>query len=90
MGRDDGASSAKAESSRYFGAGQEGDMAFVRGNRALRDHAENVHLFEQEPEELRYFGQGVVAGWNLQDRQGEVDLRVNGCGRSLAPRLVPA
>jgi 5-methylcytosine-specific restriction protein A len=22
----------------YFGAGQEGDMEFVRGNRALRDH----------------------------------------------------
>jgi len=54
----------------YFGAGQEGDMEFVRGNLALRDHAEtgeDVHLFEQEPEGLRYYGQMVVAGWNWQD-----------------------
>ncbi len=44
----------------YFGAGQEGDMEFVRGNLALRDHAENgedIHLFEQEPGGLRYQGQ---------------------------------
>jgi hypothetical protein len=35
-------------------------MEFVRGNRALRDHAdagEDVHLFEQETGGLRYFGQ---------------------------------
>jgi hypothetical protein len=35
---------------------KEGDMAFVRGNRALRDHAEDgedVHLFEQERDGLR-------------------------------------
>jgi 5-methylcytosine-specific restriction protein A len=61
----------------YFGAGQEGPMEFVRGNRALRDQAENgedVHLFEQEREGLRYFGQVVVAGWNwvddVPDRKG--------------------
>ena len=44
-------------------------MHFVRGNLALRDHAENgedVHLFEQEPAGLRYVGQVVVAGWNWQ------------------------
>jgi 5-methylcytosine-specific restriction protein A len=37
---------------------------------ALRDHADNgedVHLFEQEPDGLRYYGQMVVAGWNWQD-----------------------
>jgi 5-methylcytosine-specific restriction protein A len=54
----------------HFGAGQEGDMDFVRGNLALRDHAangEDVHLFEQEPEGLRYYGQMVGAGWNWQD-----------------------
>ena len=45
-------------------------MQFVRGNLALRDHAENgedVHLFEQEAGGLRYVGQVVVAGWNWQD-----------------------
>lgn len=54
----------------YFGAGQEGDMEFARGNLALRDHAENgedVHLFEQEPGGLRYVGQFVSAGWNWRD-----------------------
>jgi 5-methylcytosine-specific restriction protein A len=54
----------------YFGAGQEGDMEFVRGNLALRDHAENgedIHLFEQESGGLRYVGQFVAAGWNWQD-----------------------
>lgn len=54
----------------YFGAGQEGPMEFVRGNLALRDHAENgedVHLFEQEAAGLRYKGQYVVAGWTWQD-----------------------
>lgn len=54
----------------YFGAGQRGDMLFRSGNKALRDHAENgedVHLFEQEPGGLRYYGQMVVAGWNWQD-----------------------
>jgi len=63
----------------YYGAGQEGDMSFVRGNLALRDHAttgEDVHLFEQEPEGLRYHGQMVVAGWNWQedvpDRNGNL------------------
>jgi 5-methylcytosine-specific restriction protein A len=54
----------------YFGAGQEGDMQFARGNLALRDHAENgedVHLFEQGPDGLRYRGQMVVGDWNWRD-----------------------
>lgn len=54
----------------YFGAGQEGDMEFVRGNLALRDHAENgedVHLFEQDSSGLRYLGQFVCAGWDWRD-----------------------
>jgi 5-methylcytosine-specific restriction protein A len=54
----------------YFGAGREGDMEFVRGNRALRDHAgngEDVHLFEDDPGGLRYYGQMVVAGWDWKD-----------------------
>jgi 5-methylcytosine-specific restriction protein A len=54
----------------YYGAGQEGPMEFVRGNLALRDHAENgedVHVFDQEPDGLRYRGQMVVADWNWKD-----------------------
>src|SRR5688572_19256273 len=37
---------------RYFGEGQEGDMRFIRGNRAIRDHAadgKELHLFEKLP-----------------------------------------
>jgi 5-methylcytosine-specific restriction protein A len=54
----------------HFGAAQEGDMRFVRGNLALRDHAQNgedIHLFEQEPGGLRYYGQMVLGGWNWKD-----------------------
>jgi 5-methylcytosine-specific restriction protein A len=72
----------------YFGAGQEGDMEFVRGNLALRDHAENgedVHLFEQEPDGLRYYGQMVVAGWNWQ---GDVPDRNNNPRRAIVFDLV--
>ncbi len=61
----------------YIGAGQVGDMEFVRGNLALRDHAdagEDLHLFEQVAGGLRYVGQFVCAGYdereNVPDRNG--------------------
>jgi 5-methylcytosine-specific restriction protein A len=74
----------------YYGAGQVGDMEFVRGNLALRDHSENgedVHLFEQvQPSGLRYVGQVVCAGYyerdDVPDRNG--DLR-----HALVFELVP-
>jgi 5-methylcytosine-specific restriction protein A len=40
----------------YTGEGQQGDMEFLRGNRAIRDHAKNgkeLHLF-------KYIGRGTV------------------------------
>src|SRR5688572_12432677 len=50
----------------YFGQGQEGDMQFGRGNKALRDHQKNgkdLHVFSQTtPGYLRYEGQFVCAG----------------------------
>jgi 5-methylcytosine-specific restriction protein A len=57
----------------YFGEGQIGDMKFVKGNLALRDHAgngEDVHLFEEVPEKsgyLRYKGQMVCTGYEWVD-----------------------
>lgn len=54
----------------YYGAGQVGDMEWVRGNLAIRDHAENgedVHLFEQVSDGLRYEGQMVCAGYYERD-----------------------
>jgi 5-methylcytosine-specific restriction protein A len=73
----------------YFGAGQEGDMEFVRGNLALRDHAQNgedVHVFEQEPAGIRYVGQFVSAGWNWRD---DVPDRNNNLRRAIVFDLVP-
>jgi 5-methylcytosine-specific restriction protein A len=64
---------------RYSGEGQVGDMQFVRGNAAIRDHAANsreLHLFEKSPPaHLRYVGQMVCAGHDLvpgvPDRNGQ-------------------
>lgn len=46
---------------KYTGEGQEGDMEFIRGNRAIRNHQANddeLHLFWQEGEGMvRYLGQ---------------------------------
>jgi 5-methylcytosine-specific restriction protein A len=64
-----------------YGEGQEGDMSFVRGNRAVRDHALNgrdLHLFEKvRPAHLRYRGQYVCAGYETVSDVPDVnnDLR---------------
>lgn len=56
----------------YSGEGQLGDMSFVRGNRALRDHLQDgkdLHLFEQVDRGLvRYIGQMIVTGYH--ERKG--------------------
>jgi 5-methylcytosine-specific restriction enzyme A len=78
---------------RYFGEGQEGDMQFVRGNRAIRDHAadgKELHLFQKLPRprdtEVQYEGQFVCAGYefvpNVPDRNGSPRT-------SIAFRLLP-
>lgn len=55
---------------RYTGEGQAGDMEFVRGNLAIRDHAVNgrdLHLFESQGkgEGYRYLGRFDCAGWEF-------------------------
>lgn len=56
----------------YSGEGQLGDMSFVRGNRALRDHLQegrDVYLFEYVgPGHVRCVGQMMVTGY--QERTG--------------------
>jgi len=52
----------------YTGEGQTGDMQFVRGNLAIRDHTANgrdLHLFESagHGEGCRYLGQFNCVGW---------------------------
>jgi 5-methylcytosine-specific restriction protein A len=56
---------------RYTGEGQRGDMGFVRGNAAIRDHAvdgRDLHLFESQGkgEGYRYVGLFDCAGWEFR------------------------
>jgi 5-methylcytosine-specific restriction enzyme A len=57
----------------YFGEGQRGDMKFIKGNLALRDHVSNgedVFLFQDVPNKkgyLRYQGQMVCIGYESVD-----------------------
>lgn len=62
---------------RYFGEGQIGDMEFVRGNKAVRDHAidgKDLHLFEDQGDgTLVYVGQFLCDGYDVlraPDREG--------------------
>jgi 5-methylcytosine-specific restriction protein A len=51
----------------YTGEGQRGDMQFISGNRAIRDHTLNgkdLHLFKQGRKGfVQYVGQMVCTGW---------------------------
>jgi 5-methylcytosine-specific restriction protein A len=74
----------------YFGEGQQGAMEFVRGNRAVRDHAisgRDLHLFEKvPPAHLRYLGQFVCSGYQLVDDVPDVDQAPR---RAIAFELAP-
>ncbi|MCL5959625.1 MAG: HNH endonuclease [Chloroflexi bacterium] len=74
----------------YTGEGQRGDMAFKRGNLAIRDHslnARDLHLFEQTRKGyVRYLGPMVCTGY--QERTGpDADGRER---RVIVFELVPA
>ena len=53
----------------YSGEGQEGHMKFTRGNRAIRDHAEDgkdLHLFESLGKGHRYLGMFACSTWEYR------------------------
>ena len=54
----------------YTGEGQRGDMEFVRGNRAIRDHLENgkqLHLFERyRMGDYKYLGEFQYKSFDYQ------------------------
>ena len=60
----------------YTGEGQRGDMSFVRGNRAIRDHLQNskeLHLFEHVSKgTVRYVGRMICTGFH-EGRGRDVD-----------------
>jgi 5-methylcytosine-specific restriction protein A len=59
----------------YTGEGQHGDMRFVGGNRAIRDHLKNgkaLHVFEQDKKDkrfLRYLGEMEYVRNTYRDAQ---------------------
>jgi len=63
----------------YTGEGQKGDMEFVGGNRAIRDHAlksKDIHLFQAlgRGGGYRYLGRFVCSTWEFRD---SVDVNAN-------------
>jgi len=66
----------KAGAFQYTGEGQKGDMTFVRGNRAIRDHVKDgkdLHLFEQlKKGQVRYVGQMSCIGHH-DDKGPDID-----------------
>jgi len=56
----------------YCGEGQDGDMEFVRGNKAIRDHqvdGYSLHLFKSVPGKkgvVEYIGQFVCVGYEVK------------------------
>ncbi len=75
---------------RYSGEGQRGDMHFVRGNAAIRDHADtgrDLHVFEADGAGFaRYVGQMVYAGHELVPNTPDVDGHIR---TSIVFHLVP-
>lgn len=58
----------------YTGEGQNGDMQFLRGNKAIRDHQENgkdILLFETQPKRggVRFLGEFTCSTW--ETKKGE-------------------
>jgi 5-methylcytosine-specific restriction enzyme A len=56
----------------YTGEGQKGDMEFIGGNRAIRDHAlegKDIHLFQalSRGGGYRYLGRFVCSTWEFRD-----------------------
>jgi 5-methylcytosine-specific restriction enzyme A len=62
----------------YTGEGQEGDMEYLRGNLAIKDHIRNgkeLHIFEQQEKAMvKYIGQMVCIGSHFKpglDKNGK-------------------
>jgi 5-methylcytosine-specific restriction enzyme A len=55
----------------YVGEGQQGDMNFIRGNAAIRDHihqGKDLHLFIRTRKGyVRYIGQMICTGYHYED-----------------------
>jgi 5-methylcytosine-specific restriction protein A len=86
----------------YFGEGQIGDMPWVRGNRAIREHSadgRSLLLFKKEKTGLRYQGELVYDDFHIEqapDREGAMraaivfELRyLNAVEEAVAAEIMP-
>jgi 5-methylcytosine-specific restriction enzyme A len=77
----------------YSGEGQLGDMSFVRGSRALRDHLKDgrdVHLFEYiGPGFVQYAGQMTVSGYHERKGADSIGSERNAIVFELIPAQDP-
>ncbi|MCM8750044.1 hypothetical protein NET02_12885 [Thermomicrobiaceae bacterium CFH 74404] len=75
----------------FTGEGQTGNMEFVRGNKAIRDHQRTgkaLHLFEWvRPGWYRYVGEMTLDGFEMQENVPDREGRLR---RAIIFRLVPA
>ncbi|AWX56930.1 HNH endonuclease [Brevibacillus brevis] len=59
----------------YTGEGQEGDMQFIKGNKAIIEHVDDgkdVHLFEYiRTGHVRYIGQMICIGYKVRDKDNK-------------------
>jgi hypothetical protein len=59
----------------YTGEGQEGDMQFIRGNKAILEHekdGKDIHLFEYvRTGYVKYVGQMLCVGYRLKDKDNK-------------------
>ena len=59
----------------YTGEGQEGDMQFIKGNKAILEHVDDgkdVHLFEYiRTGHVRYVGQMICIGYKVRDKDNK-------------------
>ncbi len=73
----------------YTGEGQRGDMTFIRGNRAIRDHIQNgkeLHLFKSdESGKIQYIDNMVYVGHEIV-RRPDVD---NNMRNAIVFHLIP-
>jgi 5-methylcytosine-specific restriction protein A len=69
-----------ADTFRYSGEGQRGDMQLLRGNRAIANHAESgkeLHLFQKVDKGLyRYEGEMEYTTHDMEERTADVEGRV--------------
>lgn len=82
-----------ADTYRYSGEGQRGDMELVRGNRAIANHVKNgkeLHLFEKvDKGRYRYAGQMEYVTYDVENRTRDAEGRARSAIVFTLRRITP-